>query len=287
MSHTAGKQFIRRATLSETSSVLLEWASKEGWNPGLSDAGCFYNTDPNGFFIGTIDDLPVSCISLVKYSQDFAFLGFYIVHPDFRGMGYGYDLWKKAMEYAGKINTGLDGVTDQQENYKKSGFRFAYRNIRYEGKSQRYSNINTQNIELITPQTIDAVIKYDAPLFPVNRGRFLRNWIFQPGHFAYTFSVQNDIQGYLVLRKCRTGFKAGPLFADTPEIAEHLLLHATGQLEPGVSYFVDIPEVNAAARHIIHKTGLQKVFETARMYTGETPDIDLSKIFGITSFELG
>ncbi|MHC1777486.1 MAG: GNAT family N-acetyltransferase [Lentimicrobium sp.] len=287
MSYKAGKQDIRRATLSETASVLIEWAAKEGWNPGLHDAGCFYNSDPNGFFIGTVDDLPVSCISLVKYNQDFAFLGFYIVHPDFRGMGYGYEIWKTAMEYAGKTNTGLDGVTDQQENYQKSGFRFAYRNIRYEGKSQRYPTINTQNIELITPQTIDAVLTYDAPLFPAKRSVFLRNWIFQPGHYAYAFCVNNDIKGYLVLRECRTGFKAGPLFADSPEIAEHLLLHATGQLDPGTRYFVDIPEVNTATRHIIHKTGLQKVFVTARMYTGETPDIDLSKIFGITSFELG
>jgi hypothetical protein len=29
------------------------------------------------------------------------------------------------------------------------------------------------------------------------------------------------------------------------------------------------------------------VFETARMYTGEPPAVDLSKLFGVTSFELG
>lgn len=287
MSETAGKQSIRRATLSETASVLIEWAAKEGWNPGLYDAVCFYNTDPNGFFVGTVDDLPVSCISLVKYNKDFAFLGFYIVHPDFRGMGYGYEIWQTAMEYAGNTITGLDGVTDQQENYQKSGFMFAYRNIRYEGKSQRYSNINSQNIEPITPQIFDAVLNYDSTLFPVKREGFLRNWIFQPGHYAYAFCVHNDIKGYLVLRKCRTGFKAGPLFADSPEIAEHLLLHATSQLEPGTGFYVDIPEVNSEARHIIQKTGLQRVFETARMYTGDSPDIDLSKVFSVTSFELG
>jgi hypothetical protein len=33
MSYNAGKQCTGRATLSETASVLIEWAPKEGWNP--------------------------------------------------------------------------------------------------------------------------------------------------------------------------------------------------------------------------------------------------------------
>jgi hypothetical protein len=32
---------------------------------------------------------------------------------------------------------------------------------------------------------------------------------------------------------------------------------------------------------------MKKVFETARMYTGDEPVIELQKIFGVTSFELG
>jgi hypothetical protein len=28
-------------------------------------------------------------------------------------------------------------------------------------------------------------------------------------------------------------------------------------------------------------------FETARMYTGEMPDIPLNRLFGVTSFEIG
>jgi len=32
---------------------------------------------------------------------------------------------------------------------------------------------------------------------------------------------------------------------------------------------------------------LKPVFETARMYTGPDPAIDLAKLFGVTTFELG
>ena len=26
----------------------IDWAAREGWNPGLSDAACFHAIDPNG-----------------------------------------------------------------------------------------------------------------------------------------------------------------------------------------------------------------------------------------------
>jgi hypothetical protein len=29
------------------------------------------------------------------------------------------------------------------------------------------------------------------------------------------------------------------------------------------------------------------VFETARMYTGKSPDLPMARLFGVTSFELG
>ncbi len=36
--------------------IAIDWAAKEGWNPGLHDADCYYTTDPNGFLIGLLGD---------------------------------------------------------------------------------------------------------------------------------------------------------------------------------------------------------------------------------------
>ena len=58
-------------------------------------------------------------------------------------------------------------------------------------------------------------------------------------------------------------------------------------LTEGESYFLDIPEVNKKAYALTQALSMESVFETARMYTKEQPDFDLSKIYGITSFELG
>ncbi len=34
--------------------IAVEWAAREGWNPGLHDAECFHATDPDGFLIGLL-----------------------------------------------------------------------------------------------------------------------------------------------------------------------------------------------------------------------------------------
>jgi hypothetical protein len=94
------------------------------------------------------------------------------------------------------------------------------------------------------------------------------------------------ILGYGMIRKCFTGYRIGPLFADDEiialEIVEALLSNIPGEL-----YYLDIPEPNTASLKIVQQCNMQKVFETARMYTKEIPNAPLHKVFGITTFELG
>ncbi|MGO6906298.1 GNAT family N-acetyltransferase, partial [Rhizobium ruizarguesonis] len=95
--------------------LVLEWARQEGWNPGLDDSLAFLEADPSGFFVGSIGEVPVGSISVVKYGESFAFLGLYIVHPDFRGKGYGKAIWAAGIASAGDRTIGLDGVAAQQD----------------------------------------------------------------------------------------------------------------------------------------------------------------------------
>jgi GNAT superfamily N-acetyltransferase len=122
-----------RAMRPDEIAIAADWAAAEGWNPGLADAACFATVDPEGFFIGEIDGEPAATISCVNYDARFSFLGFYIVRPDLRGRGYGLRIWNAAIAHAQTRVIGLDGVVAQQDNYKKSGFRLAYANVRYGG----------------------------------------------------------------------------------------------------------------------------------------------------------
>jgi len=125
--------FRIRAMQPDEIALAADWAAAEGWNPGHADAACFATVDRHGFLIGELDGRPAATIACVNYDDRFAFLGFYIVRPELRGRGLGLRIWSTAVAHAGTRTIGLDGVVAQQENYRKSGFRLAYPNIRYGG----------------------------------------------------------------------------------------------------------------------------------------------------------
>jgi len=268
-------------------NIAVEWAAKEGWNPGIYDAEAFYKTDPNGYFMGFLGDKPISSISAVSYGGKFGFLGFYITKAEYRGKGYGIQVWNKAIQYLGNQNIGLDGVVGQQENYKKSGFKLIYRNIRYEGKGSPKVEENSTEIVKLSEILFEKLVEYDTSLFPVPRPQFLRLWIKQPESLALGFVNKGKIGGYGMVRKCRMGFKVGPLFADNRTIADKLFQKMRVFAGEGAQIFLDVPEVNKQAVSLAKQYQMKPMFETARMYTKKPPQINLEKIFGVTTFELG
>jgi hypothetical protein len=266
--------------------IAIDWAAAEGWNPGLHDADCFYGTDPGGFLIGLLGDEPVATFSAVKYGDSFGFLGFYIVKPGHRGRGYGIRIWNAGMAYLKGRIIGLDGVVAQQDNYRKSGFVLAHRNIRYQGigGGQRQADAG---IVPLANLAFEDIYRYDSPFFPDDRMQFLRCWISRPQGTALGILHNGKLAGYGVLRICRNGYKVGPLFADSAAFAERLFVALKSFAPEDSPVFLDIPEANAAAVDLVNRHGMTVVFETARMYMGKRPDLSLDRLFGVTTFELG
>ncbi|WP_020406435.1 GNAT family N-acetyltransferase [Hahella ganghwensis] len=282
-----GSYRIRNASMSEL-HIMLDWAAAEGWNPGLDDAEAYYVADCNGFFIGFLDDQPVACISAVKYTSAFGFIGFYIVKPEFRGQKYGFQIWNRALEYLKGCNIGLDGVVEQQSKYRKSGFNLAYQNIRYEGRGRGIGTVaGSPQIQDLTEVSTDMLLSYDHKMFPVEREAFITSWIGQSHARASGYVEGDQLAGYGVIRKCRQGYKIGPLFADSPVIAEQLFEALVSSVEETALVYLDIPRINEAALKLVDEYQMQPVFETARMYTGTAPAIDMNCLYGVTSFEIG
>lgn len=266
--------------------IAIDWAAAEGWNPGLYDPDCFYAADPNGFLIGLLGDEPIATISAVKYGDSFGFVGFYIVKPEYRGMGYGIQIWNAGLTYLKGRTIGLDGVVAQQSNYAKSGFTLVYRNIRYQGTGGGYFPADS-GIEQLSAIPFDEICSYDKLFFPDNRVEFLRCWINQPRSIALGIRGNSKLAGYGVMRICRSGYKVGPLFADSPEFAEQLFLALKTHAQEGAPVFLDTPAVNSAALDLVKRHNMIVSFETARMYTGKSPDLPINRLFGVTTFELG
>lgn len=285
--------YVIRPLTADEMQTAVDWAGQEGWNPGQHDAACFYGTDPNGFLGGFLDDEMIASVSVVDYDDAFSFLGFYIVRPEFRGSGYGLKIWQRALAQRTGRNIGLDGVVDQQHNYRKSGFTFAYNNYRFTGTVIGIlDTLGQSDGASISPlsQPPPELFAYDRQLFPAQRDAFLTGWLSAPNHISRVCTVEGQIRGYATLRPCQTGYKVGPLFADDAGVARGLLaslLTAVSATASDQEVFIDMPQPNAAAFALADAMGLGKVFETARMYSGHEPDVDLDRIFGVTTFELG
>jgi len=266
-------------------AIAIDWAAAEGWNPGLGDAGCFATVDTDGFLIGEIGGEPAATISCVNYGPHFSFLGFYIVRKDLRGRGYGLRIWNAAIAHAGTRVIGLDGVVAQQDNYRKSGFSLAYANVRYGGIANATGERHDAIVDLKQVSLAD-IEASDAAVFPAPRPAFLRSWVSAPGHIGRALIRDGALAAWGVIRPCRTGYKIGPLVADDRDAAQTVLsalLDAIG----GGEVFLDVPSINPQAVALAKDAGLAPMFETARMYTAPVQPLQLDRVFGVTTFELG
>jgi GNAT superfamily N-acetyltransferase len=280
----AGDPFTIRPMRADEITLATDWAAAEGWNPGLNDAACFATVDAEGFLVGEFEGQPAATISCVNYDDSFAFLGFYIVRPDLRGRGLGQRIWQAAIAHAGARTIGLDGVVAQQDNYRKSGFKLAYRNIRYGGDIA--ASARALPLTRLADVPLASVTADDATVFPAPRLAFLRTWTGTRNHVGRALMRDGALAAWGVIRPCREGFKIGPLIADDRAAAE-VVFDALIAAVSGARVFLDIPEPNNAAQSLAQSRGLRPVFETARMYNGAVRGVAIHRIFGVTTFELG
>src|SRR5690606_18706941 len=206
---TGMTRIIRTLTLDEI-GVLLDWAAAEGWNPGLGDALTFHAIDPAGFIGAFVDEVMVAGIAAVAYDRQFGFIGLYICHPRRRGQGHGRAVWDAGMAHLAERTVGLDGVPEQQANYRSMGFREAYQTVRMSGVLPPAKLKRTAEFREIA--------NYDRNCFPAERSDFLKGWTRLPNLCAGAWRDE-VLRGYAVLRPCREGHKLGPLFADETAVA--------------------------------------------------------------------
>lgn len=265
--------------------LVIEWAVAEGWNIGQCDAGIFHATDPEGFFGAFIGEELAGAISSVSYSADFGFIGFFIVKPEYRGHMLGPALGIKAFDYLGTRNIGVDGVEAKEKHYESHGFKLAYNNIRFEGMADDEACLDGMVDAADIP--FNELAAYDRRFFPAARNTFLSLWINQPEGFSVAACGKHGVSGFGTIRRCRKGYKIGPLFADDPQTAEKIFVSLTAKIPRGEYFYLDVPSVNTFANAMVKKHQLRPVFKTARMYNRTFPVLPLDNIYGVTSFELG
>ncbi|QSB13978.1 GNAT family N-acetyltransferase [Natronosporangium hydrolyticum] len=266
--------------------IVTEWGNGEGWNIGFQDPACFLPTDPDGFFIGRLDGRPVSAVSLVNYSDDYAVWGHYLVDPQQRGGGYGLGVCKVASPHSGDRVTAGDAMPEQVKNYSRDGSVPVHDTIHFVGALDRPGSLPPEVIR-IGPEQLDEVADYDRQCFPAYRREFLRRWLTAEGHQGYARIVDGALTGFGVVRPAPAGHRIGPLCADTPRDAEALFDALTAGLVAGDQVSIFSPDTQPAAAKLFQERGLTEQFRVVRMYRGPVPQLRTDALYGIGSLELG
>ena len=278
---------MRVATAADV-ALMLDWAAAEGWNPGLGDAAAFRAADPQGFFVAEVEGAPVAAISVVNHSDDIAFLGLYLCHPDHRGQGIGYALWQHALAHAGGRTVGLDGVAAQQANYAKSGFALAGSTTRYSGALDAGAD---PDVRPLRDGDSAAVAALDEAANGYARPAFLSAWL-APDQTRWSVVLEDEgaICGVATARLCREGIKIGPVIAPDAEAALRLAHAAMAAAPDGAEatpeVMIDLPEASADLAAQLQTLGFAPTFATARMYRGPAPQAG-TNLQAIATMELG
>lgn len=281
---------MRRAEV----DVLIDWAAREGWNPGLHDAAIFWAHDPDAFIAAELRGELIGGGAITAYGDEFGFMGFFIVRPEFRGHGYGNALWlarrdRLRARLRPGATLGMDGAFEMEPYYARGGFVRSHRDIRFSADIPSGLIAPASKGESLVPVgavDFDAILAYDRACFPAGRETFLRAWVNQPDALALSSRREGRLVGYGVVRRCRSGCKVGPLFADDLATAT-TLYQGLAQFAAGGPLFLDVPENNPAALALARNEGMTEVFGCARMYLGVPPAIADARVFGVTTFELG
>ena len=268
---------------------LVAWAADEGWNPGHHDAEVFWAADPQGFVAAELDGELIGGGSITSYGGAFGHMGLFCVRPEFRGRGLGRRLWLALVRLLqGRLDRGasigLDGVDAMRDWYARSGFRFSHRSIRFEsvGREGRWG----AGVVPASEVAFERLAGYDRRCFPADREAFLHAWLEQPDGLALASVDGERVRGYGAARRCGEGARVGPLFADDADVAESLL-DSLATLVPDEPLILDVPEINAWAMRSARRRRMHEVFVTARMYLGRAPRTGESRVYGLTTLELG
>lgn len=280
------KTWRAKAASLEEWEIVHEWARAENWDIGYGDAERFFKVDDQGFYLAYVNDQPVASVSVVNYTDKFAYAGFYLVAPGLRGKGYGLRLSYEAFHHCENRSVGLDGMPVQESNYKKGGFVTYYETSRLVGVVKDIV-ICPDGVDEITDKNISDVIRYDEKITGYPRDALLKDWFNGEERYGYVVNSDDGLLGVIGIRRSTEGYRIGPLYSENKDVLKKLFECALSRVPVGKKVTVDAPTTSSDFIELLKAQGYEQIFHTLRMYRGEEPSGDKEKIKAIVSLELG
>ncbi len=278
---------------------VTEISRKEGFAPGIGDLAIYKNTDKQGLWVGWLGDDPIGCIAGVRYTENYGFLGLFLVINKYRGKGFGMQLWKKALSHLSDLSCiGLEAAPERVADYSKWGFTISSKTTRWhwlgDGKLLENNVMNNylDNFSFVEGSSIpqNAVEKFDEKRETTPRPHFLSSWLKHPaGKVMAVIDNEKRCHGFGRIRPCLLqngdGWRIGPLMADNPDLLK-ILLKKLIESHPGL-IIIDSPGLNTSASEVFNRLGFKSESETFRMYRGSQPPVSMNDVYGLACLELG
>lgn len=237
-----------------------------GWNQLPGDWLRLLRHDPDGCFIAEWDGQPAGTATTTSYSNDLAWIGMVIVHPDMRRRGIGNALLEHCighLQQSGARCIKLDATPLGKTVYDQLGFKDEWSLARWEAEGLDKCG------EIATPAPADVtrIGSLDDESFGVDRSRMLHALAAQ-SHTIVQASSANLVEGYGMLRPGRNASYLGPAVS-TDEAVGRKIVHSLLSLSEGRRVFWDIPDQNSAAVAMAKQLGFTQQRVLTRMYLGE------------------
>src|SRR5688572_5511910 len=242
-----------------------------GWNQREQDWRGYLTYDPDGCFVADVRGKPAGTATTIHYEKAFGWIGMVLVHPDYRRLGLGTQLLKRAISRLQQCDVRcikLDATPMGKKVYVPLGFVDEYELSRYEGTPSTAAD--DARTEVVAFSTIDfsAAVQLDAVAFGAERGAVIRSLSGRNPDLCFAIADSADVAGFIIAREGANAVQVGPWIARDASVAERLL-RAVFQRVSGRRVFVDVVAPNEPANAVIRKQGFTVQRTLTRMFLGE------------------
>lgn len=253
--------------LNPSAADLLKLLSKRaGWNQTEDDKEFLSSQDVGDLYIATYDInnrvIALGSGLVLPVNEDLSWIGMILVHPELRRQGIARSMMLACLDDARNVQKksiiGLDATPMGKQVYDSLGFKDSFLIWR--------SILSTD---------LDRGNYYEYQIIPLDLGRvseFLKKKNYEeriqiirllnkiPRSVNFMAESKNGIHGIIMSRPGRLKPFIGPLIADSPEVAQTLLLKALHYWKSGgfAEVFMDIPEQHTGKNSIFENSDFLK-----------------------------